>query len=195
MASDPFDNISQRLSEIINNSDSMLINDETVKVVRPKSIRKGVVSHGRMYLFKYLNPLGRVDLPYYNLFPPVITFAVRGKYINGANLYYLPRRVRKFALDIMKIRMTSGITTQPRSLIRYDLIKASRPRRAAFAPAIKNYNLARTGPVALEIHSDLWDDILLGDASDFFESSFRKANSSTVFRDSLRRIYTELLNN
>jgi hypothetical protein len=95
----------------------------------------------------------------------------------------------------MKIRMTSGITTQPRSLIRYDLIKVSRPRRAAFAPAIKNYNLARTGPVALEIHSDLWEDILLGDASDFFESSFRKANSSTVFRDSLRRIYTELLNN
>ena len=181
MASDPFQNISQRLSEIINDSDSILINDETVKVVNPKSIRKGIVSHGRMFLFKYLNPLGRVDLPYYNLFPPVITFAVRGKYINGANLYYLPKRVRKFTLDILKLRMTKGLTTQPRSLIRYDLIK--------------NYNLTRTGPVALEIHSDLWDEILLGDASDFFESSFRKANSSTVFRDSLRRIYTELLNN
>jgi hypothetical protein len=195
MASDPFQNISQRLSEIINDSDSILINDETVKVVNPKSIRKGIVSHGRMFLFKYLNPLGRVDLPYYNLFPPVITFAVRGKYINGANLYYLPKRVRKFTLDILKLRMTKGLTTQPRSLIRYDLIKANRARRAAFAPAIKNYNLTRTGPVALEIHSDLWDEILLGDASDFFESSFRKANSSTVFRDSLRRIYTELLNN
>ena len=156
MASDPFQNISQRLSEIINDSDSILINDETVKVVNPKSIRKGIVSHGRMFLFKYLNPLGRVDLPYYNLFPPVITFAVRGKYINGANLYYLPKRVRKFTLDILKLRMTKGLTTQPRSLIRYDLIKANRARRAAFAPAVKNYNLTRTGPVALEIHSDLW---------------------------------------
>jgi hypothetical protein len=182
-----FSLISNRVNEIIKGSNE-IINENNTKAVNPRSIQKGIVSHGRLFLLRYVTPIGLTELPYYHIFPPVLTLAVRGRYINGVNLFYLPKRVRRIAYDRLTLRMTNEGSTFPRSLVRYDIMKRMRVTRAALAPAIKNYNFKRMGPVAVEFHKDLWEEILFGETSELFEKNFRKATPQVVHLDSIQRI-------
>ena len=49
-----FERVSDRIAEIIEESSDVSITPETIKVVRPTSIRKGIMSEGRVFLLVYI---------------------------------------------------------------------------------------------------------------------------------------------
>ena len=187
-----FINFSNELKETLKESNSAVIGEDTVKPVVVKSVRKGIVGQGKLILTTYKNPKTK-NLKYYHVIPPIITLRVLGPYITGLNLFYLPRDTRRFCLDVMMSRMTNPTGDNfSRSLIDYDLIKRNTPRRAAFSPAIKNYDLSRAGYFGLEFDSDLWEEVFFGDLADKLEGDFQGADLSEVYADSVNRILKEL---
>ena len=183
---------SGELKKILEDSNTANINPDTVKPVVVKSINKGIVGQGKLILTTYKNPKTK-NLKYFHVIPPVITLRVLGPYMTGLNLFYLPRKTRKFCLEIMMSRMTNPSGDNfPKSLIDYDLIRRSTPRRAAFSPAVKNYALDRSGYFGIEFHRDLWEEVFFGGIGDKLEGDFEGAGKQEVYEDSLKRILKEL---
>lgn len=70
-------------SEIMNN-----------KATKPQS----TVKPGNVYFFGY-NPKHWRSMPFYDLFPLVLVLEIKGKFIKGLNLHYLPRKQRMNVLQ------------------------------------------------------------------------------------------------
>ena len=184
-----FERVSDRIAEIIEESNDISITPETIKVVRPTSIRKGIMSEGRVLLFPYRNPATRDKLKYFHMFPGIYTLSVEPKTITGVNLFYLPQRFRKFFLG----RVQDRITSDGRSLFRYELLKEKKYLRAIMSPAIKQYRINRMGPTALQINPELWGELFTGDAADILDRTWMKAGKNRVYLYSFRKIISAFL--
>ena len=59
--------------------DAASLSKQNSRIISPREIPKNIVSEGRVYFFRYLNPIGRTTLPYYHLFPCVYTLGIEGR--------------------------------------------------------------------------------------------------------------------
>ena len=124
--------------------------------------------------------------------PTIITLNVQPEHITGINLFYLPRRFRKYVIKFYKIRMTNE-PEFPRSLMYYDMVKKLRIPRSVLKPAIKKYRFDRAGAVAIEYDSSLWEEIYYGDTADFLERQWRKSSRNTIYRNAIIEIISSFI--
>lgn len=188
-----FQSFNTRLNETLMKSNDIRITDKTVRAVRPRSLPKNRLSEGRVLTLKYITPVGRDTLPYFHIFPTIITISVQPKYITGINLFYLPSRFRKYLVNFYKKRMTNEEHFS-RSLMYYEIVDKLKIPRAVMAPAIKNYRIDRAGPIAIEYDSSLWEEIYYGDTAEFLEKQWRKSSKFTIYRNAIVEIISEYLN-
>ena len=173
--------------------DAASLSKQNSRIISPREIPKNIVSEGRVYFFRYLNPIGRTTLPYYHLFPCVYTLGVEGRYVTGLNLFYLPYRVREVVLKRLKAR-AEGKQSFARSLMDYEMIKRFPRFQALLSPAIKKYRVDRMGILALEISNELWDEFFIGDLSDTLQKAFIRKSFVNVQLLSRAKIIKNLLN-
>ena len=181
-----------RLNETLEDSKDIRISSSTIRAVRPRSIQKSIFGEGRVITLKYLNPVERETLPYFHIFPTIITLSVQPEHITGINLFYLPRRFRKYVVELYKRRMTNE-PEFPRSLMYYDMVKKLRIPRSVLKPAIKKYRFDRAGAVAIEYDSSLWEEIYYGDTADFLEKQWRKSTRNTIYRNAIIEIISTFI--
>ena len=173
--------------------DSLDLTKQNSRIISPREIQRNVTSEGRVYFFRYLNPIGRTTLPYYHLFPCVYTLGIEGRYVTGLNLFYLPHRVREIVLKRLKTRV-EGKQSFGRSLMDYEMIKRFPRFEALLKPAIKRYRMDRMGILALEISNELWDEFFIGDLSDSLQKAFLRKSFINVQLLSRAKIIRNLLN-
>jgi|TARA_R100000455_G_C6263252_1_gene118521 hypothetical protein len=181
-----------RLNETLEDSKDIRISSSTIRAVRPRSIQKSIFGEGRVITLKYLNPVEKETLPYFHIFPTIITLSVQPEHITGINLFYLPRRFRKYVVEFYKRRMTNE-PEFPRSLMYYDMVKKLRIPRSVLKPAIKKYRFDRAGAVAIEYDSSLWEEIYYGDTADFLERQWRKSSRNTIYRNAIIEIISAFI--
>ena len=173
--------------------DSLDLTKQNSRIISPREIQRNVTSEGRVYFFRYLNPIGRTTLPYYHLFPCVYTLGIEGRYVTGLNLFYLPHRVREIVLKRLKTRV-EGKQSFGRSLMDYEMIKRFPRFEALLKPAIKRYRMDRLGILALEVSNELWDEFFIGDLSDSLQKAFLRKSFINVQLLSRAKIIRNLLN-
>ena len=173
--------------------DSLDLTKQNSRIISPREIQRNVTSEGRVYFFRYLNPIGRTTLPYYHLFPCVYTLGIEGRYVTGLNLFYLPHRVREIVLQRLKTRV-EGKQSFGRSLMDYEMIKRFPRFEALLKPAIKRYRMDRMGILALEVSNELWDEFFIGDLSDSLQKAFLRKSFINVQLLSRAKIIRNLLN-
>ena len=173
--------------------DSLDLTKQNSRIISPREIQRNVTSEGRVYVFRYLNPIGRTTLPYYHLFPCVYTLGIEGRYVTGLNLFYLPHRVREIVLKRLKTRV-EGKQSFGRSLMDYEMIKRFPRFEALLKPAIKRYRMDRMGILALEVSNELWDEFFIGDLSDSLQKAFLRKSFINVQLLSRAKIIRNLLN-
>jgi|TARA_R100000149_G_C5807912_1_gene92378 hypothetical protein len=173
--------------------DSLDLTKQNSRIISPREIQRNVTSEGRVYFFRYLNPIGRTTLPYYHLFPCVYTLGIEGRYVTGLNLFYLPHRVREIVLKRLKTRV-EGKQSFGRSLMDYEMIKRFPRFEALLKPAIKRYRMDRMGILALEVSNELWDEFFIGDLSDSLQKAFLRKSFINVQLLSRAKIIRNLLN-
>tara|TARA_Y100000114_G_C11609660_1_gene254474 strand:- start:49 stop:651 length:603 start_codon:yes stop_codon:yes gene_type:complete len=173
--------------------DSLDLTKQNSRIISPREIQRNVTSEGRVYFFRYLNPIGRTTLPYYHLFPCVYTLGIEGRYVTGLNLFYLPHRVREIVLKRLKTRV-EGKQSFGRSLMDYEMIKRFPRFEALLKPAIKRYRMDRMGILALEVSNELWDEFFIGDLSNSLQKAFLRKSFINVQLLSRAKIIRNLLN-
>jgi hypothetical protein len=173
--------------------DSLDLSKQNSRIISPREIQRNITSEGRVYFFRYLNPIGRTTLPYYHLFPCVYTLGIEGRYVTGLNLFYLPYKVREVVLNRLKAR-AEGKQSFSRSLMDYEMIKRFPRFEALLKPAIKRYRMDRMGILALEISNELWDEFFIGDLSDSLQKAFLRKSFINVQLLSRAKIIKNLLN-
>ena len=173
--------------------DSLDLTKQNSRIISPREIQRNVTSEGRVYFFRYLNPIGRTTLPYHHLFPCVYTLGIEGRYVTGLNLFYLPHRVREIVLKRLKTRV-EGKQSFGRSLMDYEMIKRFPRFEALLKPAIKRYRMDRMGILALEVSNELWDEFFIGDLSDSLQKAFLRKSFINVQLLSRAKIIRNLLN-
>ena len=192
MADRNLDAFNTRLTNALEESKDVRVSSSTIRAVRPRSIQKSIFGEGRVITLKYLNPVEKETLPYFHVFPTIITLGVEAEHITGINLFYLPRRFRKYIVELYKRRMTNE-PEFPRSLMYYDIVKKLRIPRSVMKPAIKKYRLDRAGAVAIEYDSSLWEEIYFGDTADFLERQWRKSSRNTIYRNAIIEIISSFI--
>ena len=193
MADRNLESFNTRLNQKLEESKDISLSSDTIRAVRPRSLQKSRFGEGRVITMKYFNPINKNTLPYYHIFPTIITISVKPTYITGLNLFYLPRRFRTYLINFYKKRMTN----EPhfaRSLMYYEIVEKLKIPSAVIRPAIKNYRYDRAGAVALEYDSSLWEEIYTGDTASFLESQWRKASRLKIYRNAFVEIISEFLN-
>jgi hypothetical protein len=173
--------------------DSLDLTKQNSRIISPREIQRNVTSEGRVYFFRYLNPIGRTTLPYYHLFPCVYTLGIEGRYVTGLNLFYLPHRVREIVLKRLKTRV-EGKQSFGRSLMDYEMIKRFPRFEALLKPAIKRYRMDRMGILTLEVSNELWDEFFIGDLSNSLQKAFLRKSFINVQLLSRAKIIRNLLN-
>ena len=173
--------------------DSLDLSKQNSRIISPREIQRNITSEGRVYFFRYLNPIGRTTLPYYHLFPCVYTLGIEGRYVTGLNLFYLPPKVRNVVLNRLKTRV-EGKQSFGRSLMDYEMIKRFPRFEALLKPAIKRYRMDRMGILALEVSNELWDEFFIGDLSDSLQKAFLRKSFINVQLLSRAKIIRNLLN-
>ena len=173
--------------------DSIDLSKQNSRIISPRGIQRNITSEGRVFFFRYLNPIGRTTLPYYHLFPCVYTLGIEGRYVTGLNLFYLPHRVREIVLKRLKTRV-EGKQSFGRSLMDYEMIKRFPRFEALLKPAIKRYRMDRMGILALEVSNELWDEFFIGDLSDNLQKAFLRKSFINVQLLSRAKIIRNLLN-
>ncbi len=192
MADRNLDAFNTRLTNALEESKDVRVSSSTIRAVRPRSIQKSIFGEGRVITLKYLNPVEKETLPYFHVFPTIITLGVEAEHITGINLFYLPRRFRKYIVELYKRRMTNE-PEFPRSLMYYDIVKKLRIPRSVMKPAIKKYRFDRAGAVAIEYDSSLWEEIYYGDTADFLERQWRKSSRNTIYRNAIIEIISSFI--
>lgn len=192
MADRNLDAFNTRLTNALEESKDVRVSSSTIRAVRPRSIQKSIFGEGRVITLKYLNPAEKETLPYFHVFPTIITLGVEPEHITGINLFYLPRRFRKYIVGLYKRKMTNE-PKFPRSLMYYDIVKKLRIPRSVMKPAIKKYRFDRAGAVAIEYDSSLWEEIYYGDTADFLEKQWRKSSRNTIYRNAIIEIISSFI--
>lgn len=137
------------------------------------------VDIGSMYLFKY-DPKHKLTLPYYDIFPLILPFAVDNTDFKGFNLHYLPYGARfKLLQQLMKVKEDKFLTARTKLQYSYGMLKES-AKFDIMKPCIKMYLPPHVRSQFLKIHPKDWMTAVMMPVDQFV-----KANKGKVWKDSL----------
>lgn len=163
------------------------LREEDVSVLKPQSIRRSISGRGRCYLFSYRNPVnkGKPQLPYYHVFPMVISLEQEQNHLLGLNPFYLPPLMRENFVNVLLSRLLGDIENpDTRCSISYKMLSKYRSSLGAAFPCIKKYRHERMSPVVIEMKPSLWRDFYLGDISKKHQSLFIGRSPASIWSDS-----------
>lgn len=160
--------------------------EEDVMVLKPKGIDR---KPGKCYLFSYRNPIGKgtPELPYYHVFPMVITLEKTPTHFLGLNLFYVPPKMREKILNYFMDKALIGSIDDQNSRVRinYKIIeKYAKPLSPLF-PCIKRYNYEKMSSVVLEMKPSLWREFYTGSISQKHQSLFIGRSIKTIWNKSI----------
>jgi hypothetical protein len=137
---------------------------------------------GKMYLFGY-DPKWKEKLPYYDAFPLIFPFSIRGDRVWGINLHYLPIPLRAALMDELYSLVDNRFKNENKKLrMSYEVLNGA-ARFRIFKPCIKSYLRGHFMSKFLEIPYDEWDIAMALPLQ-----RFKKASQSTVWEDSREAI-------
>ncbi len=133
---------------------------------------------GKLYMFSY-DPKWKDKLPYYDAFPLVFPFKVKGDRIWCINLHYLDPTLRAALMDEL-MKLTDGRTKNENKKLRisYEILNGA-SRFSLFKPCVKSYLAGHFRSRFLQIPYDQWDIALM-----LPTARFQKASQSKVWADS-----------
>lgn len=137
---------------------------------------------GRMFMFVY-DPKSRMDLPYYDRFPLVLTLEHRGPNLLGLNLHYLPvlARARLFN-SLLSFVTDDRYDSRTRIRATYQIIKKLSKLYPAMA-IIKEYDIKYIRTRLLEVHPRDWEIALF-----LPTEAFEKKGKQTVWDDTQKQM-------
>jgi len=149
---------------------------------------------GRMYMWKYANPIYRADnkkLPYYDIFPVAFVLEDHGKWFSAVNLHYIPPLERAHLMDamwqfIMKPASNNWLTRLRPNI--YGMMKR-RYNMRWYHPCVKRYNKQRIPGRLMLIRPDNWDIMMQIPCA-----TFRKSSINRVYRESRMDVKKALMN-
>ena len=156
-------------------SRTALLKDEQVQLRSRTAI-------GSMYMYFY-DPKTKDTLPFYDRFPLTIIVGPAPGGFYGLNLHYLPLDIRAKFLDALLDTLNNEkYDDTTRFRVSYDMLrKASKLR--AFRPCFKRYLSTHVRSRFALVAPPEWEIATFLPTADF-----EKANSSTVYRDSRRKM-------
>lgn len=117
-------------------------------------------SIGRMYLFPY-DPKWKATLPYYDTFPLVFPYDIRGDRMFGLNMHYLSPFFRAKLLDALYDTLSNDKYDKSTSLkINYDILKGASQFKL-FKPCIHSYLYSHVEGPFINISPKMWDYTLM----------------------------------
>jgi hypothetical protein len=141
---------------------------------------RGVV--GNMYMFFY-DPKHKDTLPFYDSFPLVIVVGPAEGGFYGLNLHYLPPTLRAKFLDaLLEITNNRLYDETTKFKLSYNMLKSTSNMRY-FKPCLKHYLNKHVRSRFAMVEAPEWEIATFLPTADF-----QKANRSTVYSDSKRKI-------
>lgn len=151
------------------NVDKLLKDPKTVSNMEP----------GKLYMFAY-DPKHKAKLPYYDAYPLIFPFAVKGNQIWGINLHYLPPKARALLMDELIGLVDNRFKNDNKKLrISYEILNGV-SKFDAFRPCIKSYLTGHFRSKFLLIPYDEWDIALT-----LPTARFQKASQAHVWDESM----------
>lgn len=183
--------VSRQLFSFVKYSSPELLETD-IDVRTAKGIPRSVRFVGKCFLFSYLNPAGKKELPYYHLFPMVIMLEQKANTMLGLNPFYIQPELRTDLIERLLDNLI-GNENDPdsRARVTYDILNKYRRRYRNAFPCIKQYQHNRMGKVVLEMKPELWREFYLGDVSKKHETLFRGASVRKIWSDSTNIARTE----
>ena len=137
------------------------------------------VEPGKMYLFAY-DAKWKDKLPYWDMFPLIFPFKVKGDRVWGINLPYLPIPLRAALMDELYTLVDNRVKNDNKKKLRlsYEILNGA-ARFKAFRPCIKSYLKSHFRSRFLMIPYDQWDIAMALPLA-----RFQKASQSAVWDDS-----------
>jgi hypothetical protein len=137
---------------------------------------------GKLYMFAY-DPKFKDKLPYYDVFPLVFPFKVKGNRVWGINLHYLPPQLRAVLMDELYGLVDNRFKNENKKLgLSYEILNGA-SRFDMFKPCVKSYLSGHFRSKFLLIPYDQWDIALM-----LPTARFQKAAQSSVWEDSISKI-------
>lgn len=141
---------------------------------------RGVV--GNMYMFFY-DPKHKDTLPFYDSFPLVIVVGPAEGGFYGLNLHYLPPALRAKFLDaLLEITNNRLYDETTKFGLSYNMLKSTSNMKY-FKPCLKHYLNKHVRSRFAMVEAPEWEIATFLPTADF-----QKANRSTVYSDSKRKI-------
>lgn len=127
-------------------------------------------SVGRLYFFTY-DPKLKDVLPYYDVFPLVFPFDIRGDRMFGLNLHYLSPYFRAKLMNALYETLNNEKYDKTTSLkISYDILKGASQFKL-FKPCLKCYLFSHIDGPFINISPKMWDYTLALPAERFKKKS------------------------
>ena len=143
---------------------------------------------GQMLFFNY-DPKGKNTLPYYDVYPLIFPFSMRGNRMWGMNMHYLPPVERaKLMRALMFTANSTKIDPQTKLQINYKLLNNS-SQYSYFKPCIKSYLLSNIRSRLMVINAEAWLHVMFMPLANFM-----KANDYQVWNDSIQKIRASNIN-
>ena len=154
------------------------------EIVAEKDRAKGKFLMGGLYHFFY-DPLTKMDLPYYDVFPLVIPLQRYADGFLGLNLHYLPPRYRAVFMDkLLQFAIMNDNDEIKRLRVTYEILAVSKNFKE-FKPCVKKYLNSQIKTKILTIKPNEWETAL------FLPTAiFKGAPINRVHRDSIQQINT-----
>jgi hypothetical protein len=151
------------------------------EIATERSRMNGRFQMGGLYQFVY-DPLTKLELPYYDIFPLVIPLERKNDGFLGLNLHYLPPAYRAAFMDkLMDFAITNEQDEPKRLRVTYDILASSRKYKE-FRACIKHYLNNQIKSRMLTIKPNEWETAL------FLPTSvFRGAPVSKVYKESIQK--------
>ena len=150
--------------------------------IQGKNLGQTNIMPGNMYLYKY-DPIHKAILPYWDMYPLVFPFSMKGGYMTGINLHYLDARFRAMLMDqLLDTKSDDRYDEKTKLKISYNILKRS-AANWYMAPTIHMYKLDHIKGTPVFIYPVEW---VVAAFLPF--QRFQKAQASKVWRDSISKL-------
>jgi hypothetical protein len=137
---------------------------------------------GQMVFFQY-DPKGKMELPYWDMFPLIFPFTIQGNSMTAMNLHYLPYVERaRLMMALTSVLTTMKLDEHTKLAITYKILSSS-SKYSYFRPCIKKYLFAHLRSRLMIISPKKWHTVLFMPIA-----GFQKATEYTVWQDSIKII-------
>jgi hypothetical protein len=158
------------------------------KALKTKAFKLNNNDIGHLYLYVY-KAKHDASLPYWDMFPLIFMVNVSAEHFMGINLHYIPPKARAMLMDaindeLLKNRYDESKPNYDKTLytkITYSILK-NVTKNKMFAPCVKLYLKSHVQSDLVRIPGSKWADVMFLPLA-----RFKRATSSTVYRDSMKR--------